>query len=107
MASSAFAPEQASIRDPNLGLGAGYQGVEFVNEAAQRVVRDGIDVIRARTGFEFRMSQAVQIGPMLGFDLPLLLDQRADGGESRRRQTVAPFLFGGISGSLDLLNGGA
>jgi hypothetical protein len=93
--------------DPWIGIGAGYRGF-FINPGvgASRSLH-GIQLARARVGFDYRVSEAVALGPVIGVDLTMFTTEHFPGGGNTQavesdNLTVTPFFYAGLAGRFDI-----
>jgi peptidoglycan-associated lipoprotein len=86
--------------DPWVSLGAGYRWLwERYDENDSTVLTQGLEMGKLTVGLDWRVSQAVSIGPVIGGDIDTFLVQ-----DSSRidRPDVSVFVHAGIMGHFDL-----
>jgi hypothetical protein len=92
--------------DPYLAFGAGYRALWLIDEGPDNDrVLHGIEVGRATFGVDFRLSDSVAIGPLMGADVNLFLwDENTDLDTriSVEDPQASTFIFAGVAGRFDV-----
>lgn len=94
--------------DPWVSLGVGYRGF-FQNprDAGTRSLH-GLQLAKVRIGADYRVTDSVALGPLIGMDLTMFTSEhRAGSGNAvdavgSNNLTVTPFFFAGVGGKFDL-----
>jgi hypothetical protein len=98
-----FAPY--SDMDPWVSVGTGYHGFWVVPSSGSNTSRQGIEIVRARAGLDFRVSPYIALGPVAGADTSLFLSEKFPGDEgfhSVSGERLNFFFFAGLQTRLDL-----
>lgn len=91
--------------DPYVSLGAGYRMLWLVPDFEPNMLIHGFELAKVMVGVDFRVSEDVALGPVVGADLNLLLwengspDVNDDNIDDPRPST---FLFAGVAGRFDV-----
>lgn len=91
--------------DPWLELGGGYRGLwlvpNFANEPTNLI--HGVQLARARLGFDVRLSPDIAIAPVIGADATMFLYQDVGGNNTAiGNPDVSTFVFAGLQGRIDV-----
>lgn len=96
-----FAP--MSRADTWFSLGAGYRALWEEPVAGPRLVTHGIQLARARLGIDFRASEGVALGPVIGGDATMFLFQDTPNLDTNIADPrVSAFVFAGLQGRFDV-----
>jgi hypothetical protein len=98
-----FRPYRAM--DPWLGIGGGYHGYWVVPDVGQNTNRQGLEIARVRAGADFRVSNEVALGPMIGAATTLFLQEKLPGDtefHSIDGKRLNFWFFGGLLGRFDM-----
>lgn len=91
--------------DPYVSLGAGYRMLFLVPDNDANLLIHGFELAKALVGVDFRVSEDVALGPVVGADLNLFVwengspDVNDDDIDNPRPST---FLFAGVAGKFDI-----
>jgi hypothetical protein len=91
--------------DPWVGLGFGWRGY-WADRAAGTHELQGLDLVRARVGLDYRLSPALAIGPVFGITVTDFLSEkrpRTHGYSDVNDRKVDTFLFGGFAARFNML----
>lgn len=96
-----FAPLQRI--DPWVEFGAGYRFLVEDASLGPKLMTHGPQLGRVRAGVDFRVAEAVALGPMLGADATLFFFQDSPSlSTTIDHPTVSTFIFGGLMGRFDI-----
>jgi hypothetical protein len=90
--------------DPWIEVGTGYRLLWQIDPLAGggNVLTHGLQLARARIGFDIRVSPEVAIGPVIGADATTFLYQDGGPGDGYIRDpSVNTFVFAGLQGRID------
>jgi len=92
--------------DPYASLGAGYRAMWIApeSESTPNTLIHGIQALRASFGVDFRVSEDVALGPLVGADMTVFLREAPQSGEDETIDSPRPstFLFAGVAGRFDM-----
>lgn len=94
--------------DPWVGLGVGYRGFFSTPDNQGTRALHGIQLARARVGVDYRVSETVALGPVIGMDLTMFTSEHRPGtgntvdSVGSDNLTVTPFFFAGLAGKFDI-----
>jgi hypothetical protein len=89
--------------DPWVEVGTGYRALWLDQPGATpNVFTHGLQLARARIGADFRVSQDVALGPVIGADVNTFLWQDAGNSTAIDDVRVNTFVFAGIQGRMDI-----
>ena len=90
--------------DPWVELGGGYRMLWETTSVANApsLLTHGLELARARIGFDVRVSPEVAISPVIGADATVFLWQDATTNSAISSPTVSTFIFGGLQGRMDI-----
>lgn len=94
--------------DPWLSLGVGYRGFFSTPDNQGTRALHGLQLARVRVGVDYRVSETVALGPVLGMDATMFTSEHRPGtgntvdAVGSGNLTLTPFFFGGIAGRFDI-----
>lgn len=94
--------------DPWISLGVGYRGFFTTPDNGATRALHGLQLARARVGVDYRVSETVALGPVIGMDLTMFTSEHVPGAGGQLAAvgsdnvTVTPFFFAGIGGKFDI-----
>jgi hypothetical protein len=92
------------LLDPWISLGTGWRGY-WVNDSQGTSSTQGWEIARLQVGLDYRVDQAIAIGPVLGADVSTFFTQAvptSDGFQKISSPQASTFLFAGIEGRFDI-----
>lgn len=92
------------VVDPYVSLGAGYRAFFIAQQRGLNETIHGFQAVRGVVGVDFRVSEDVALGPLVGADLNVFV---ADAVENRSNSSIdsprpSTFLFAGLAGKFDI-----
>jgi len=93
-----------SVVDPYVSLGAGYRAFFIARHEGLNQTVHGIQAARGVVGVDFRVSEDVAIGPLVGADLNVFVSDAVENGTNSSIDSPRPstFLFAGLAGKFDI-----
>jgi hypothetical protein len=91
--------------DPWVGLGFGWRGYWADGNAGTHNLQ-GLDLVRARVGLDYRLSQDLAIGPTFGITVTDFISEKQPGTHGYSNvndRKINTFLFGGFAARFNLL----
>jgi hypothetical protein len=96
-----FAPLQQV--DPWVEMGAGYRFLVEYPSFGSSLLTHGFQLGRVRGGIDFRVAEAVALGPMIGVDATFFVFQDIPNLQTNiQNPTVSAFVFAGLMGRFDI-----
>jgi hypothetical protein len=90
--------------DPWLSLGTGWRGY-WAHDDQGTTSTQGMELAKLQVGLDYRVDQAVAMGPVVGVDLSTFFTQStpsSDGFSKISSPNVNTFLFAGLQGRFDI-----
>lgn len=93
-----------SMVDPYLSIGTGYRALFVARHDGLNETLHAVQAARGIFGVDFRVSEDVAVGPLIGADLDVFVSAVPEGGANRSIPDVHPstFLFAGLGGKFDV-----
>lgn len=89
--------------DPWVEVGAGYRFLVEDNSVGPNLLTHGFQLGRVRAGLDFRIADAVALGPMIGADATLFIFQDFPNLQTNISDpTISTFIFAGLQGRFDI-----
>jgi len=97
-----------NVADPWVSLGVGYRGFFNTPQGTPTSAWHGLQLARVRVGADYRVSETVAMGPVVGMDLTMFTSEHIPGNPNTveavggNNLTVTPFFFAGLQGKFDI-----
>ena len=89
--------------DPWVEVGAGYRFLIEDSSVGPNLLTHGFQLGRVRAGLDFRIADAVALGPMVGADATLFVFQDFPSLQTNISDpTISTFIFAGVQGRFDI-----
>jgi hypothetical protein len=87
--------------DPWLGVGVGYRVFSFTPQGGATSDHKALEMPRVALGVDYRVSDALALGPVVAADMSLFLNEPEGGATGSTRMTIGSFISFGISARFD------
>jgi hypothetical protein len=89
--------------DPWFEIGTGYRFLWEVPSVGPTLEQNGLQLVRARVGFDVRTTPVVAVGPVIGADLNMFLFQDVPGLPTNiSNPKLNTFIYAGLQGRFDM-----